>query len=282
MTSLELLLSPFDATPAGLRHAAALADELDIGGLWTMDHLAGPVHVTRRTVLECLSSLSIIVEATTRATVGPMVLNPVARHPVVLAQALATLDQAAGPGRLRVGIGAGGGAGVYGDELAWAGLINHDAATRRARVRETIELLDHVWSGSDGAWSGGLYSIAGSNGFLVPTTKPPIIVAGYGPKMAELAGRHADGFNTAATSANLESLVTIARQARAGRIGAERPMRITTYAVFEPVWLDADSAERRRLDAAGVDAHLVVLPAPYDQGLVREIAAANDLGATAQ
>ncbi len=282
MTSLELLLSPFDATPAGLRQAAALADELGIGGLWTMDHLAGPVHATRRRVLECLSSLSIMIEATTRATIGPMVLNPVARHPVVLAQALATLDQAAGPGRLHVGIGAGGGGGVYGDELAWAGLVNHDAATRRARVVENIELLDHLWSGSDGPWSGDLYAIEGSNGFLVPATRPPIIVAGYGPKMAELAGLCANGFNTAATSPNLEALVTIARQAAAHRVGAERPMRITSYAVFEPVWLDADSAERRRLSAAGVDAHLVVLPAPFDHGLVREIAAANDLGATAQ
>ena len=245
-----------------------------------MDHLAGPVHATRRTVLECLAGLSIMVEATTRATVGPMVLNPVARHPVVLAQALGTLDQAAGPGRLRVGIGAGGGAGTYGDELAWAGLVNHDAATRRNRALETIALLDHLWSGSPDPWSGDLYAIEGSDGFLVPPTRPPIIVAGYGPKMAGLAGRHGDGFNTAATATNLESLVTIAREAHEGRGPGTPPMRITTYAVFEPVWLDADSPERRRLDAVGVDAHLVVLPAPYDHGLVREIAAANDARAT--
>jgi alkanesulfonate monooxygenase SsuD/methylene tetrahydromethanopterin reductase-like flavin-dependent oxidoreductase (luciferase family) len=41
-------------------------------------------------------------------------------------------------------------------------------------------------------WSG---SVKGVGGFLRPDPPPPIVIGGFGPKMAELAGRVADGVN---------------------------------------------------------------------------------------
>ena len=114
--NIELMLSPFDATIGGLRRAAAVADEAGVDGLWTMDHLTGTVHANRGTVLECLLALSVMAEATRRCRIGSLVLNPVSRQPVVLAQALAGLQELA-EGRLVVGVGAGGGGGNYGVEL---------------------------------------------------------------------------------------------------------------------------------------------------------------------
>ncbi len=290
------MLSTFDADPRELRNAAHLADGLGITALWTMDHLSGQVHADRRWVIECFTVLTLLAEATERASIGPMVLNPIARHPVVLAQALATVQELTG-GRLRVGVGAGGGIGNYGAELEWAGLVNsdsstsdnstsanptdtdparpvlnHSAAERRGRVVELLSILEHLWSGSDAPWTGSLYSLAGSSGFLVPAVRPPVIVAGYGPRMARLAGEYADGFNTIATADNLESLASSAREAHTHRAGS---LLMSTYAVFEPSWLDPDSAGRRRLADVGVDALVLVLPAPFDDGLIREIAAAR-------
>ena len=277
--NLEILLSPFDASVAGLSEAAHLADGLGIGAIWMMDHLAGPVHPAKRAVLECLTSLTILAQVTDTALVGPLVLNPVARHPVVLAQALSTIGELTvrhgGSARLQVGIGAGGGAGTYGAELVWAGLVNHPASIRRARVVETLALLDHVWAGSSEPWMGDLYSIGGSDGFLVPTTRPPIVVAGYGPHMARIAGQLAEGFNTGADADNLESLISVARESRVARPGVAGRLPVSTYAIFDPIWLDADSPRRRRLVEADVDSLILVLPAPHDHGIIREISAAT-------
>jgi alkanesulfonate monooxygenase SsuD/methylene tetrahydromethanopterin reductase-like flavin-dependent oxidoreductase (luciferase family) len=269
---LELMLSPFDAYPSDLRAAAELADGLGVAGLWVMDHLAGAVH-GRTTVLECLAVLGILAEVTASATIGPLVLNPAARHPTVLAQALATIDAQSG-GRLQIGIGAGGGEGAYGEELRWAGLTNDPAPVRRTRVAETLAILDHLWSGDEGPWSGDLYHLAGGPGFLVPVRRPPTLVAGYGPLMARLAGHRADGFNTSATAPDLESLAATARAARdQADPDGRRRFVVTTYTVFEPSWLDPMSAGRRRLDEIGADSLVLVIPAPFDHGLIREIAA---------
>lgn len=183
---IEVGLSPFDAEPTKLFEAAAAADALGITGLWTMDHLSGTVHDHRRTVLEGITSLSIMTAATERCRLGPMVLNPVLRPPIVLAQALATVQRWSN-GRLAVGIGAGGGGGRYGQELEVAGLVDHPAPIRRRRAEETIRMLRHVWAGSTEALPGELHSIGAAGGYLALAAPPPIIVGGYGPKMAELA-----------------------------------------------------------------------------------------------
>ena len=44
-----------------------------------------------------------------------------------------------------------------------------------------------------------------------PDPAPPIVVGGFGPRMAAIAGRHADGFNTQARHPNLAGLLRIAR-----------------------------------------------------------------------
>lgn len=269
---IELSLSTFDATTESLRRAAARAEELGIGGLWVMDHLSGRVHATRHHVLECLSTLSMVTEATERARVGTLVLNPAARQPVVAAQALATIAEASA-GRLWVGLGAGGGSGTYGDELAWAGLVNHPAAERRSRLAETIAVFRHVWRGDTDAHPGPAFPFEGGPGFLTPSPVPPVFVAGYGPKMAELAAGTA-GFNTIASHPNLEALVTHVRRTRASVDGSavprprSTPFEISVYAVADDCWFDPDSPERRRLDGLGIDTLIVVIPAPFDDGLL--------------
>ena len=270
---LDITLSPFDADMTRMSAAAAVAEEAGIGGLWSMDHLTGRVHAGRTTVLECLAGLGALAAATEQVRIGSLVLNPVLRHPVVLAQALASIQEQSA-GRLMVGLGAGGGGGDYAQELVSAGLIDHPAPIRRQRVTETIAILHHVWSGSNAAWHGELYSLAGSPGFLVPTPTPPLILGGYGVKMATVAGRTCQGFNTAAAHPEAANLV---RTARAVHAAADRPgtFEASAFAVFEPCWIDPVSPERRRLAEADIDVLILVVHAPHDHGLIREIAAAR-------
>jgi alkanesulfonate monooxygenase SsuD/methylene tetrahydromethanopterin reductase-like flavin-dependent oxidoreductase (luciferase family) len=269
---LEITLSSFDAAMGPLAEAASFADEQGISGLWMMDHLTGNVHPGRTTVLECLASLAALATSTRDCRIGSLVINPVLRHPVVLAQALASLQDQSN-GRLVVGIGAGGGGGQYGVELVESGFIDHPAAVRRARVEETIAILHHTWSGATTAWDGPLYRFGGSVGFLRPLVAPPVILGGYGSRMASLAGRWCSGFNTAAGHRNV---VALSQTARAAHVAAEvdGPFEVSAFAAFEPAWLDVGSEQHRRLAEADIDVLILVVPAPHDHGLIKEIASA--------
>lgn len=255
---IELMLSPFDATVADVRRAASQADNSGITGLWTMDHLAGTVHAGRHTVLECLATLGVIAEATERCRVGSLVLNAVSREPVVLAQALSTLQQVA-EGRIIAGLGAGGGGGDYGRELESAGMIDHPAPIRRQRLADTTQILKRVWSEGEGA------------GFLAPDPHPPIVFGGYGPKLATMAGQMAAGFNTIATHPDLPGLLSVARTAAAGR-----PFESSVFALNSPPWLDPDSPERQRLLEAGVDTLIIVTEAPHPEKVIAAVAKAAE------
>ena len=65
-----------------------------------------------------------------------------------------------------------------------------------------METLRQVWSGGS----------TGRGGFLRPAPLPPILIAAFGPKMAELAGRIGDGVCVQA-NARLPELAAIARAA---------------------------------------------------------------------
>ena len=268
-TALEIALSPFNATWSDLAAAAEVADDLGVSGLWMMDHLTGVVH-KRDHVLECFAVLGGLAHVTSQCRVGSFVVNCGVRNPALLAQSAATVhDQSAG--RFVLGLGAGGGAGtMYGRELELAGFRSVNGKVRRARVLETIEVVEHLWADRRTPWEGESFRVGSAEGFLHPAPAPPILVAGFGPKMATLAGERADGFNTHATHPDLEGLLDTAR---AAATGAGRPrIETTVFDIFDPEWLDGASARRERLSAADVDTLILVVAPPFDHDIVAAIA----------
>ncbi len=268
---LEISLSPFDAELRPLLDAAAEADAAGADGVWVMDHLSGRVHEGRSTVLEAVSTLAGVAAVTERCRIGTLVANPALRSPVVLAQSLATIATLA-PSRLWLGLGAGGGAGDYGRELAWAGFVNGSARQRRQQLVEYVGAIDHLWSGRAGAWSSDLFEFEGSPGFLRPETPPKRLIAGYGPKMAEIAGRCADEFNTAAGVDRLDELVVAARAARPADAA---PLRVSAFSVFDEAWLDERDPRRQRLVDGGVDALILIVSSPFDSDVIAAIGESN-------
>src|ERR1019366_183496 len=100
--------------------------------------------------------------------------------------------------------GAGGGLGTpYAAEQQAFGRPVASDTVRRQAVEATVATLRMVWSGT----------VAGVGGFLRPAPPPPILLGGFGSKMAELAGRVADGVNLPGGS-GLERLLEVARAAR--------------------------------------------------------------------
>jgi alkanesulfonate monooxygenase SsuD/methylene tetrahydromethanopterin reductase-like flavin-dependent oxidoreductase (luciferase family) len=188
---------------------------------------------------------------------GPLVLNVGNRHPGVLANMAATLQTISG-GRLLLGLGAGGSRRTpYAKEQAAIGARVEGDAVRAQRVVDAIALIRTLW--------------AGEAGFLRPAPPPPIIVGGFGPRMAAIAGRHGDGFNTQAFHPQLGDLVRIARDAHAAS-GREASRFVTTvFAGLEEHWLRSDSRARQMLERVGVDRLVLLVNPPFDPGEIRRL-----------
>ncbi len=239
---LDALFDPFGATWEELRDGAVAAEAAGLDGVWLYDHLAGSVHGAR-SVLECWTVLSALAAAVPRIALGPLVLNVANRDAGTLAVMAATLAEVSG-GRLLVGLGAGGGRGTpYAAEQVALGRTVADDPTRRRAVAATVATLRSVWTGTHG----------GAGGFLRPDPPPPVLIGGFGPKMAELAGRVADGVNLP-DGPRVARLVAAARAAHAEAGGDPAGFCTTVSASADPGALE-------RLAGLGVDRAIVMVPA---------------------
>lgn len=255
----DLLLDPFGAQWDDVLRAARAAEEAGFDGIWTWDHLAGSVHRADR-VLECWTVLTALAASTTRVALGPLVLNVANRHPGVLAVMAGTLQEVSG-GRLLLGIGAGGGTKTpYAAEQEALERPVPPDPVRRRQVEKAISLLRRVWAGE---------GLPGAGGFLRPQPVPPIVVGGFGPKMAELAGRVGDGINTPAGSPNLEALLEIAREAHAKAGWDPARFLVTATAGLASRWVERDSRERARLEALGVERLILLVRPNEDEAITR-------------
>jgi len=265
----DLLLVPMGARYAEMRAAAVAAEEAGFDGLWTWDHLRDPDGGAESSVPEGWTSLTALAEATRRIMLGPLVLNVGMRQPGLLANMAATLQEVSG-GRLLLGLGAGGSrATPYVREQEGIGLVVEADAVRAARVAEACQVLRRLWAGDASDFAGTHYRLARPDGFLRPDPAPPIVVGGFGPRMAAIAGRWADGFNTPARHPQLAELIGVARDAHAGTGRDPARFLVTVFAGLADGWLGADSGPRRGLAALGVARVILLVSPPYDLARIR-------------
>jgi hypothetical protein len=155
-----------------------------------------------------------------------------------------------------LGLGAGGGRRTpYAAEQEALGLTVERDEVRARLVVEAIDLMRRLWSGE--------------SGFLRPEPPPPIIVGGFGPRMAGIAGRHADGFNTQAMHPRLGDLVRLAREEHAAAGRDPSRFLVTVFAGLDERWLRPDSRGRQMLDRVGVDGLILLFSPPFDAGEIR-------------
>lgn len=178
---------------------AQRAEALGFDSVWLSDHLFLDISrygapTGEHGCFDPLVALAAVARRTTTVRVGTLVLAAPLRPATVLAKALATLDVVSG-GRLTVGMGAG----WYEPELAAAGILVERPGVRLARLAESVQVLRGMFGGGPFTLEGE-YERADQARCLprpVQRPSPPIWVGGKGERLVKLAGRYADGWNTA-------------------------------------------------------------------------------------
>lgn len=165
--------------------------------------------------------LAAAARATTRIALGPLLANPVTRHPTVTASSIATIDELA-PGRTLLGWGIGDTA------VRLAGLRPARVHELEASTRLMRALLD-----------GEAVEVGARQPARLPHHRPvPIWIAAGGPRTLRMAGGVADGvfIRVGTHTANITAAV---EAIRAGAVAAGRdPSTVGVAAVFHTVLVD--------------------------------------------
>jgi len=171
-----------------------LLDELGFDSVWVADHFAMSTR-PGDPWLEGWTLLAALASHTKRLRVGTMVTNIALHNPAVLARQALTVDHVSG-GRLELGIGAGGAT----TDHAMTGVPNWDPPERAARLREYVEIVDHLLRNEVTTYRGRYYRIEDAEVHPAPIQKPrpPLTLAAWGPTTLKLAARYADSWNTLA------------------------------------------------------------------------------------
>ena len=114
-----------------------------------------------------ISALSVAAAVTSTLRIGTFVFNNDLRHPVVLAQELATLDRLS-DGRLEIGMGAGWNVPEY----EAAGIPYDPGVTRIDRLAESMTVMKGLFADGPIDFEGRFYRVKGFEDLLRPIQRP--------------------------------------------------------------------------------------------------------------
>jgi F420-dependent oxidoreductase-like protein len=142
--------------------------------------------------LEAITSHAALAATTSRVTCGSLVYSAGYRHPAVLANAMATLDQLA-EGRVVLGLGAGW---LQGEYEAY-GLPFDSAGTRLRMLDEYVQCVRGLLTEERTTFKGEFFQLRDARCEPKPVqSRLPIWVGGGGEKVTlRIAAQHADGWN---------------------------------------------------------------------------------------
>ena len=176
---------------------AQAAQRLGWDCLWYSDHFMpnGPQPVDG-VVNEALTTLSSLASTVPKIRLGTIVLGNTYRHPALLANMAATLDQISG-GRFTLGLGAG----WQENEHAAYGMEMGTLKWRMDRFDETCEALNLLFSQHRTTFNGEHVKLADAPLDPKPLQSPlPLLVGGGGEKRTlKIVAKHAHQWNVWAT-----------------------------------------------------------------------------------
>jgi probable F420-dependent oxidoreductase len=198
--------------------------------------------------LECYPLLTLMAANTKQMRLGPCVTNPAVRDITVTSSLFATLNLISG-GRMQLGIGRGDSSRrVLGKKPVTSATLEQAVADFRA-----------LTSGKEIEYEGKPAKLTWATGGV-----PPVWVAGYGPKVLDLAGRIGDG--VILQFADPDLIEWCLGFVKKGAEAAGRDFRKIEVMAAAPVWVSDDlkvARGRVRWFPALVSNHVVDLVSKY-------------------
>jgi coenzyme F420-dependent glucose-6-phosphate dehydrogenase len=197
MTKFGYTLSSEEHAPSELVHNARVAEESRFDFCTISDHYHPWVGAQGHSPF-VWAVLGGIAHATSHVEVGIGVSCPTMRvHPVIVAQAAATTSLLF-EGRFFLGVGTGEALNEHVSGMRWP-----RPEIRRDMLEEAVEVMRALWTGDTVDRLGRFYEVENARLFDPPAATIPVIVSGFGPQAASLAGRIGDGFWGTAPDASL-------------------------------------------------------------------------------
>jgi probable F420-dependent oxidoreductase len=205
---------------------------------------------------EAYPLLTLAVQGTTTMKFGLNVTNPGTREPTVTASALATLQDISG-GRMVCGIGRGDSARrVIGLQ-----------PVRVAEFERAVPVIRDLMNGREVRWNDTDIHLKWAQGL----PRIPLYVAGYGPKVLAIAGRHADGVIIQLADPDIIEWI-VGQVRRAAEEAGRDPDELEVMACAPAHVSDdlADAREQVRWFPAMVSNHVMDLLKRYDASVLPE------------
>jgi coenzyme F420-dependent glucose-6-phosphate dehydrogenase len=227
--------------PRELLDFSCLAEEVGFDSVFVSDHFQPWKH-TDGHAPSALAWLGALAARTRRALIGTSVLTPTFRyHPSVIAQVFGTLGVMA-PGRVVLGVGTGESLNeVPSSGVAWPG-----PKERRDRLRESIRLINKLWTEDRVTFEGQFYRTERATIYDKHNEKVPIWVAASGPLAAQMAGQIAEGF-ICTSGKNPQLYIDLTSKVEEGAAKAGRNPAAIERMIEVKVSFDSDAQEAKEL-----------------------------------
>jgi F420-dependent oxidoreductase-like protein len=212
--------------------------------------------------LDALGTLCGLAALTTRLRLGTMVSPATFRHPSLLAKLATTVDLIS-DGRFELGLGAG----WHEREHAAYGFEYYDVPTRVDILAEQLEIVLGSWGPGPFSFEGKHYRLDELDAQPKPEQKPhpPLIMGGSGgPRVAALAARFADEYNTVFTDP--EGARAVREKIDAACEAVDRapiPFSLMTCVIVGTDDLDLQLRAKRSAEFRGIDVNALLSEPPH-------------------
>ena len=193
------------------------------------------------------TTLAGVALETNRIKLGTLMTAGTFRHPAVVANAVATVDQMSG-GRVVLGIGTG----WYEREHKAFGIPFPPVRERFDRFDEEMQIIKGLWTTPQGdpfSFEGRFWQLEEARNFpvLVQKPRPQIVIGGTGPRRTPLmAARHADEFNSGGGPGTAERFANVRRVCEEiGRDPSTLRMSVTSQVICGSTRAEAEARLER-------------------------------------
>jgi len=246
--TIDLQVNQGQCSWAQLVEIAHIAETNSYATLWVADHLSGEV-MNAPSMPECFTLLGALAAITSTINIGPLVANVGNRHPGVLANAAATVQNISG-GRLVLGLGAGASptSTFAAEQLALGIALPATMGERHATLEHTLDVLDEIWSPTrDQKFAT----------FEMPCKLPPRILGVNSTALAKIAGMRTDGINIRASHPQRAEILRVAQDAAA--MMGKTNFVVSVWDWFDEALLDPTSAVCKELASEGVNKIILLM-----------------------